>query len=204
MTATSEVRRSTRSGAIGLVGAAVNGAFGFVLTTVIVRTFGADGSGALFSVIGLVTIVGAVCCLGADTGLMWAMPRRRPARRRRGRCCRWRCCRRSGLSLLVAVVGLARGRPDLRGRCSTTPGGVALIRLAFAGVPVIVASTVLLAAVRATRPVAAYVGVQFLFVPIARPVLMIAAVLAGGGVLLGFAGWLLPFAAALIIALPDR
>src|SRR3712207_9416717 len=79
-TTTDEVRRSTRSGAVGLVGAAVNGAFGFVLTTVIVRTFGADGSGALFSVIGLVTIVGAVCCLGADTGLMWALPRRRAAR----------------------------------------------------------------------------------------------------------------------------
>src|SRR6185295_3783949 len=81
-TAAPEVRRSTRNGAVGLAGAAVNGAFGFVLTTVITRTFGAEGSGSLFTVIGLVTILGAVCCLGADTGLMWALPRR-PAEARR-------------------------------------------------------------------------------------------------------------------------
>ena len=68
MTATSvEVRRSTRSGAIGLLGAAVNGACGFVLAAVVVRVFGAHGSGAFFSVIGLISIVGPLCCLGADT-----------------------------------------------------------------------------------------------------------------------------------------
>ncbi|GAA2541825.1 hypothetical protein GCM10010435_06700 [Winogradskya consettensis] len=197
MTATSEVRQSTRSGAIGLIGAAVNGAFGFVLTTVIVRTFGADGSGALFSVIGLVTIVGAVCCLGADTGLMWAIPR---SPQKSEALLPVALLPTVGLSVAVAVVGLAAAGPISRALLDDG-GGVGLIRLAFVGVPVIVASTVLLAAVRATRPVAVYVGVQFLFVPIVRPVLMIAAVLAGGGVLLGFAGWLLPIAAALIIAI---
>jgi len=197
----SEARRSTRSGAIGLVGAAVNGAFGFVLTTVIVRTFGADGSGALFSVIGLVTIVGAVCCLGADTALMWALPRRRlGADGDAARMLPPAVLPTLGLAIVVAVAGFAAAGPISRALLDD-PDGAALIRLAFAGVPLIVASTVLLAAVRATRPVAAYVGVQFLLVPIARPVLVIAAVLAGGGVVLGFGGWLLPVAAALLIAL---
>lgn len=196
-----EVRRSTRSGAIGLVGAAVNGAFGFLLTIVIVRAFGAGGSGALFTVIGLVSIVGPLCCLGADTALMWAIPRRTagPAGDA-ARLLPLAVLPTAGLALLVAVAGIAAAGPISRVLLDE-PGGVALIRLAFAGVPLFVAATVLLAAVRATRSVTAYVGVQFLLVPIARPALMIVAVLAGGGVLLGFGGWLLPLAAALILAL---
>lgn len=190
-----EVRRSTRSGAIGLAGAAVNGAFGFVLTTVIVRTFGADGSGALFTVIGLISILGAVCCLGADTGLMWAIPRR--DRAAAGRLIPVALVPPVALALLVCGLGFAYAGPIGRMLLDTAEA-TALIRLAFAGVPVIVAATVLLAAVRATRSVTAYVAVQFLFVPIARPVLMIAL---GGGLLLGFTTWLIPMAVALLIAL---
>jgi O-antigen/teichoic acid export membrane protein len=280
-----ELRRSTKSGAIGLVGAAVNGAFGFVLTTVIVRTFGADGSGALFTAIGIISIVGVICCLGADTALMWAIPRNAPtppstpprnaptppSTPPRGAASSSSAPRRSaaaslsvpqdgavtlpsgdrqlavagrgavasegesgasegvgagdgaergaegagrdaarlltlavlptlGLSLVVAVVGFL-GAGSLARVLLDEPDGAGLVRLTFAAVPVFVVSTVLLAAVRATRPVSAYVGVQFLLVPIARPVLVIAAMLAGGGVLLGFAGWLLPLLLALIVAL---
>lgn len=179
---------------IGLAGAAVNGAFGFVLTTVIVRTFGADGSGALFTVIGLVSILGAVCCLGADTGLMWAIPR---APDRAGRLIPVAVLPPLGLALLAGAAGFAAAGPIGRALLDS-PEATGLVRLAFAGVPVIVAATILLAGVRATRPVGAYVGVQFLLVPIARPVLMIAL---GGGLLLGFTAWLVPLAVALLIAL---
>jgi O-antigen/teichoic acid export membrane protein len=180
---TAELRRSSRSGAIGLLGAAVNGAFGFVLTTVIVRTFGAAGSGELFSVVGLVTIAGAVCCLGADTALMWALPRR-PADI--DRLLPVALLPTVAASLVVGAVGFVE---------------FASLRWAFAGIPVIVASTVLLAAVRATRPIGAYVAVQLVFVPVARPLLMAGAVALGGGVLIGFAAWLLPLAVAAAIAL---
>jgi len=195
MTAT-ELRRTSRSGALGLGGAVVNGAFGFVLTTVILRTFGSAGSGALFSVIALVTIAGAVCCLGADTGLMWALGRR-PAER--GRLVPVALLPTLTLSVSVCLAGLLYAAPI--GRALLDGSSTALIRLAFAGVPVIVVSTILLAAVRATRPVGAYVAVQLVFVPVVRPVLMIGAVAAGGGVLLGFAGWLLPLAVAAVLAL---
>jgi O-antigen/teichoic acid export membrane protein len=166
-----------------------------VLTTVIVRTFGADGSGALFTVVGLVSILGAVCCLGADTGLMWAIPRR--DRDAAGGLVPVALLPPLGLALLVCGLGFACAGPIGR-TLLDTPDSTALIRLAFAGVPIIVAVTVLLAGVRATRPVTAYVAVQFLFVPIARPVLMIAL---GGGLLLGFTAWLIPLAVALLIAL---
>ncbi len=198
MTATSEVRRSARSGAIGLVGAAVNGAFGFVLTVVVTRAFGVDGSGALFTVIGLVSIVGAVCCLGADTALMWAVPRRPGGES--GRLLPVAVLPTLGSALVVAVAGVLLAEPVSR-LLLDSAAGAGLIRLAFAGVPVIVAATVLLAAVRASRPVGAYVLVQFVLVPVTRPLLMLAAVAAGGGVLLGFGGWLLPMGVAVVAGL---
>jgi len=193
---TTELRRSTRGGAIALLGAAVNGAFGFVLTTVILRTFTPAGSGALFSVIGLVTIAGAVCCAGADTALIWALPRR-PGET--GRLLRVALLPTVALSLVVCLVGVACAAPIARALLDEE-SSAGLIRLAFVGVPVVVISTVLLAAVRATRPVGTYVAVQLVFVPIARPALMIGAVVAGGGVLLGLAGWLLPLAVAALLA----
>jgi len=194
---TTELRRSTRGGAIALLGAAVNGAFGFVLTTVILRTFSPVDSGALFSVIGLVSIAGAVCCAGADTALIWALPRR-PGET--GRLLRVALLPTAALSLVVCLVGVGYAGPIARALLDDE-SPARLIRLAFVGVPVVVVATVLLAAVRATRPVGAYVAVQLVFVPVARPALMIGAVVAGGGVLLGLASWLLPLAVAALLAL---
>ncbi|MEV1160263.1 lipopolysaccharide biosynthesis protein, partial [Micromonospora chokoriensis] len=71
-----ETRRSARSGVAGLLGAATSGLFGFVLAVVITRGYGTTGAGAFFAAIGVVTVATAVCTLGAETGLMWALPRR--------------------------------------------------------------------------------------------------------------------------------
>ncbi|AGL19982.1 lipopolysaccharide biosynthesis protein [Actinoplanes sp. N902-109] len=198
MTAT-EVRRSTRNGMIGLAGAAVNGAFGFVLTTVIVRTFGPADSGALFSAVGLVSILGPLCCLGADTGLMWALPRRRQSGRDQAALLPLAFLPTVGAATLVAVAGWIAA-PWLAGVLMRGAGDVTLVRLALVGVPVFVAATVLLAAVRATRPVSAYVGLQLVGVPIARPLVIGAAVALGGSVVAGFAGWLFPLLISGIVA----
>src|ERR1700759_466706 len=69
-------RHGARSSLVGLGGAAVSGLFGFVLAVVLARGFGAAGSGHIFTAIGLLTVASAVCCLGAATGLVWALPRR--------------------------------------------------------------------------------------------------------------------------------
>jgi O-antigen/teichoic acid export membrane protein len=191
VTVTTEVRHGGRSGAIGVVGAAISGAFGFVLTAVLTRGYGADGAGALFTVIGLVSIAGAVCCLGADTALMWAIPRTSDARR----LVSVAVLPTLGFAVLVSAAGFLVADPLASALDLPGPG---LLRLAFAGLPVIVVATVLLAAVRATRPVSTNVGVQMILVPVLRPVLLI---LAGGGLLLGFGAWLLPMALALLIAL---
>ncbi|MCM0674746.1 lipopolysaccharide biosynthesis protein, partial [Micromonospora phytophila] len=79
--------------------------------------------------------------------------------------------------------------------------GAALLAVSFAAVPVVVAMTLLLAALRCVRSIRAYVGVQFLLLPVARPALVGAAVLAGGGLLAGMTGWLIPAALALLVCL---
>ncbi|MEV0325474.1 lipopolysaccharide biosynthesis protein [Micromonospora echinospora] len=195
-----EVRRGTRNGAVGLVGAAVNGLLGFVLTLVIVRGFGPTGSGAIFTAIGVVTIVGVLCCAGADTALVWALPRRRLGSR--GDAARLLPVALVPTllgSTVVAVVGLALVGP-LAPVLFDGPGGdgPALLRLAFVTLPLTVAMTMLVAAVRAVRPVTAVVVVQYVLVPLARPLLVAAAVVGGAGVVLGFGGWLLPAALAVL------
>jgi O-antigen/teichoic acid export membrane protein len=196
-----EARRSTRSGAVGLLGAVVNGACGFVLTAVIVRVYGPAEAGAFFAVVGLVTIVGSLCCLGTDSGLVWALPRRTLG-------ATGDAARLLPLALLpTAVLALAVGAAGAIGAPALAtalldggPGGTTLIRLAFVGLPVVVVATILLAGVRATRPVSSYVVLNLVAVPIARPLLIGAAALAGWSVVPGFAGWLLPLAAAAVAA----
>jgi O-antigen/teichoic acid export membrane protein len=105
------------------------------------------------------------------------------------------------LAAAVAAVGVAVAAPmapHLLDRAGAS--GPALIRLAFAAVPVTVAMTVLLAAVRAARPISAYVAVQFLLVPVSRPALVGSAVGVGGGVVLGFGGWMAPLLAGAVVS----
>ncbi|MBW4706076.1 MULTISPECIES: lipopolysaccharide biosynthesis protein [unclassified Micromonospora] len=195
-----EVRRSARSGAVGLVGAAVNGALGFLLTVVIVRGFGTDGSGALFTAIGVVSILGAICCAGADTALVWALPRRRTGVD--GDAARLLPVALLPVLLLTGVVATvgAFTADRLAPVFFERSDGPTLLRLAFLALPVTVAMTVLLAAVRAVRPVTAVIGIQYVLVPLARPVLLLATVATGAGVAVGFGGWLLPVALAVVAA----
>lgn len=195
-----ELRHSARAGLVGLAGAVVNGVAGFVLTTVIVRSFGPAGSGELFTAIGLVCIVGAVCCLGADTGLVRALSRGRPGSPDASGLLAVAVIPPMLVAVLVAGAGAASAGllgPLLLDRADADAR--ALLSLAFAAVPVTVATTVLLAALRAARPIGWYVAVQSLLVGVGRPVLVGAAVAAGGGVLSGFGGWLLPAALAAVV-----
>ena len=198
-----ETRRSARSGVAGLLGAATSGLFGFVLAVVITRGYGPAGAGAFFAAIGVVTVATAVCTLGAETGLMWALPRRRVgARRDAARVLPVALIPPLLAGLLVAGAG-ALAADALAPRLLRGSGddGGALLTVTFAAVPVVVAMTLLLAALRCVRPIRAYVGVQFLLLPVARPALVGAAALAGGGLLAGMTGWLVPAALALLVCL---
>ncbi|MEV4812496.1 lipopolysaccharide biosynthesis protein [Micromonospora avicenniae] len=198
-----EARQSARSGAAGLIGAATSGLFGFVLAVVITRGYGTVGSGAFFAAIGVVTVATAVCTLGAETGLMWALPRRRVGvRGDAARVLPVALIPPLAVAVLVAGVGVATAgtlAPRLLGGSGVA--GPPLLAVTFAAVPVVVGMTLLLAALRCVRPIRAYVGVQFLLLPVARPVLVGAAALAGGGLVAGMGGWLVPAALALLVCL---
>lgn len=204
MTAVATARRTDRGSLVGLAGAAVNGALGFALTAVVLGGLGAAGAGEVFTAIAIVSIVGSVCCAGADTALIWAVPKREPAHA--GRLLPVALAPGLGAALLVAGVGVAFAEP-LAGVLSAGSDSVPLLRLAFAAVPIVVAATVLLAAVRATRPTRDFIVVQSVGLPLARVALVAAAAslgggaaLLGGGAVAAFTGWLLPAAAVVAVA----
>lgn len=196
-----ETRRSARSGAIGLAGAAVSGLFGFVLAVVITRGYGPAGAGAFFAAVGLLTVVTAICTLGAETGLLWALPRRRTGVA--GDAARVLPVALAPPLLLAAgtaVVGVLVA-PTLATAMfdEATADTVRLVRLCAVGLPVLVAAGLLLAAVRGVRPIGAYVAVQFFLLPIGRPLLVGVAAAAGATVLFGLAGWLVPALVAVAV-----
>ncbi len=208
-----ERRTGARSGLIGLAGAAVSGLFGFLLAVVVARGFGSTGAGAIFTAIGLLTVVSAVCCLGADTGLVWALPRRLHGRPPAGAPEPAAPAPAGGLvtvalappllaGLLVSAAGLLL-TDALAGALLPAAGasGPRLLTVALVAVPVTVAMTILLSAVRAGRSIASYAAVQFVLLPVGRPVLVGAVALASGGVVLAMAGWVLPVLVAVAACL---
>ena len=72
-----QVRSVARNGALGVMGAAGGAGLGFLLTFVVARVLGTAGSGAFFGSVALVTILTSLGALGADTGILWALPRNR-------------------------------------------------------------------------------------------------------------------------------
>ncbi|NJP33831.1 lipopolysaccharide biosynthesis protein [Micromonospora thermarum] len=198
-----EIQRSARSGVAGLAGAAANGLFGFVLAVVITRGFGTAGSGLLFAAIGVVTVAAALCTLGAETGLIWTLPRRRMGPRGdAARVLPVALLPPLAAGLVVGAVGMVASdalAPRLLDD-SRTDGG-ALLAMTFAAVPVVVLMTLLLAALRCARSIRAYVLVQSILLPVARPLLVGAAVLVGGGLLAGMAAWLVPAGIVVLVCL---
>lgn len=195
MSATTLHRRdTTRNSLVGLGGAAVSGLFGFLLAVVLARGFGPAGSGAVFAAVGLLTVVSAVSCLGADTGLIWALPRR-PANP--GGLLSVALLPPLAAALALAAAGLLLIRP----LAATFHLGPGLVTVALIAVPLTVVMTILLSAVRASRPIAAYAAVQFGLLPVGRPILVGAVALASGGVVAALAGWVLPAVAAVAACL---
>jgi O-antigen/teichoic acid export membrane protein len=199
-----ERRHGARNGLVGLAGAAVSGVFGFLLAVVLARGFGTAGSGAIFTAIGLLTVVSAVCCLGADTGLVWALPRRLDGRPLNGSAGPVDPGPPGGLvtvalvppllaALLVTGAGMVLAE-RLGHALLPTAGatGSRLLGVALIAVPVTVAMTILLSAVRAARPIRSYAAIQFVLLPVGRPVLVGTVAVVSGGVVPAMAGWALP------------
>ncbi|MEV6815687.1 lipopolysaccharide biosynthesis protein [Micromonospora sp. NPDC051296] len=200
--AAAEARHSARTGMAGLLGAATNGLLGFVLAVVITRGYGTAGSGVFFAAIGVVTVAAAVCTLGAETGLIWTLPRRRAgASGDAARILPVALIPPVAAALVVAAVGVVVAEPLASRLLDAPDDGALVIALSFAAVPLVVGMTLLLAALRCVRPIRAYLAVQSVLLPLARPALVGVAVLAGWGLVAGLTGWLVPAALALLVCL---
>ena len=69
-----DAKRLGRRASVGIIGAAVNGLFTFVLVIVVTRGLGAEGSGVFFVAVAVMTILAGISGLGADTGLIFTVP----------------------------------------------------------------------------------------------------------------------------------
>lgn len=194
-----------RGGALALAGTIVAALFGFLLTVVVSRGLRASGAGVFFEALALFTILASVCTIGADSGLVRAIPRYRALHRIHDLRC----------TLIVAATPVAMVSSAVAvGIWLAAPGiayvlfdgahqaeGVAYLRI-FAPFLVLAAvgGVVLQGGTRGFGSLRPYVVLQQVFLPVSRPLLVLAAIGAGlGGVGVALA-WAAPIAVCYPIA----
>jgi O-antigen/teichoic acid export membrane protein len=181
-----EGRRSLAAASgLSFAGAAFSALFGFLLTVVLGRSFGAAGAGAVLQGAGAFTIALGVAKLGLDTTAVWLLPR---SRREDPGAVRGtvRGLLVVGLAAGLVVAGvLAVASPLLFG----DPDVARTVRSAMWFLPAAVVTTVALAATRGLGGVGAYVLLNQVAVPGLRPVLVLAVGALGGGALAATVTW---------------
>ncbi|MCD0447815.1 polysaccharide biosynthesis C-terminal domain-containing protein [Actinocorallia sp. API 0066] len=198
------LRETARGGMVGLLGAVVGAAGGFALTVVVARALGPETTGVFFIVVALVTIVGEITELGADTGLV----RMAAAERALGRTGALRHLLRTALvpvaivSVLAAAVLALLVEPLLP---VLFDGGLDEAELfLYLGVPAVAVwalRTVALAGTRGLGSVASFALVNNVALPAARPLLVLACLVLGLPAWTVMASWTLPAVAAAGVAL---
>lgn len=81
-TRSGDLRRLARGSSLNLAGSTVSAVVNLVLPIIVTRRLSADETGAFFTVTALVTILVSVGTLGADTGVLWSLPRAKALDRR--------------------------------------------------------------------------------------------------------------------------
>lgn len=189
----------TSGAALSLVGSITGAALGFALTVVLARGLGDAGTGIVLQVLGLVTIAAVAGKLGLDSAALWQVPRLlldRPGSV--GALLRlllgWTL-----LGGLLAGAGvwawsLAAVGEEVGSATRAVAWAVPLLSLALVG----------LAVVRALGSLSTYVVLGNLVLPGLRPLLVVAAIAAGGGVVAATRAWalaLVPVVLALVLVL---
>lgn len=170
-----------------VAGAGVSGVLGLLLVVVVTHGLDVADAGRVLTGVAVLTVVTAGCCLGVDTGLIWLLPRTPDAGSRR-------VAVRSGvrralfMAVLTAALVAACAKP-LAALLFPGPHGFALTLVTAVAVPALVASTVLVAAVRGLDRLPAYLVLQFGALPAGRVLGAGLAVTAGGAAASTLAGW---------------
>lgn len=193
-----EIAGVARGGAISFVGAAFAALGGFVLTIVVTRGIGAEGAGVVFQAIAVFTIAFNVAKLGADTGLLWQLPRLAAsglAHESR------RAVRAALVPVAIASAAAAAVVYAASGMIAGDEASYANALRAMAPFLLVAAPmVVLLAATRGFGDVVPFTVVNNLALPALRPLLAGVAMLAGGGVIAVVYAWSAPLCVGLAIA----
>jgi O-antigen/teichoic acid export membrane protein len=201
-----DLASAARSGTLGLIGAVVSALGGFALTVTVARTLGSTGAGLFFSTLAIFSIAAGVTTFGADTGLVRQLSRLVALNRLND-------LRRTVVVGLVPVVGLSllvTGLlvllaeqvldvvldQDASDAAQTRTSYLWFVGLLTTGA----AFTVVIQATRGLGSVRSYVGLQNVFLPVVRPLLVVAVMTLGSATWLPAAAWTLPLVPALVLA----
>jgi O-antigen/teichoic acid export membrane protein len=182
----------------GLIASAV---LGFAVVLTVTRGLGPRGAGMFFQSVALFSILAAVGDLGASTGVVRTIPRFRALGRTadiRGtvRVALWPPV--AGAACMAAVVAVAA--PALASLMGLDPGqGSAFLRALAPFLPLVAASTVLLAVIRAYGRMSHFAVLEHVVKPGLRPALILAVLASGLGITAALVAWAVP---AAIIVVP--
>jgi O-antigen/teichoic acid export membrane protein len=199
-----ELAGIARGGLISLGGSVIAAVAGLVMVVVVGRTLGTSGAGLFFQTVAVVLILANVCELGADTGLVRALPRLRALHHARDiRPTILAGVAPSVLASAAAALGLWFAAPwlaDLLYDAETVAAGTSALRVAAPFLLVAAPMVVVLAATRGLGSVVPVTAVSSVAIPVLRTVLLVV-----GATLFGTAGavlgWALPLAGGLVVAL---
>jgi O-antigen/teichoic acid export membrane protein len=200
-----DLRVVARGGVITFAGYVSSSLLGFVLVVIVSRGLGAEGAGMFFEAVALFTILTSVTALGADTGLLRAVPWYRT--RERVVDIRRTLVVALGPVLLISTLlggvafAFAPQLVEVFMRGARQHEGVAFIRVLLPFLPLAAASAVALAATRGFSTVMPFVVVEQIGKPLARPLLILVAIAAGLGSTAIAIAWAAPVAAGFTVAL---
>lgn len=197
-----QLSRIARSGTVNVAGAALASILNFLTVVLITKAFDQQTAGMLFSATSVFLILLGAAVLGADSGLARFISLLEATGRSRDiysfiRVARWSV---GGAAVILAAIGilLAGWLAPLIG-LSGSEGPQVLMVLA-AALPLAALGDLSLAGTRAFGTVRSTVLVEKLLRPTLQPLLVMAAWLAGGGILLLTVSWVIPYALAALVS----
>ena len=201
---TTELVAAARNGTIGFAGSVVAALAGLLLNVIVGRSLGPAASGTFFVVVAVITVATTAGKMGADTGLVWALPRARVLSRfgdfhQTINIAVIPAAVISGLLAIGCYVGatpLARALVD-NGSADQTAD---LLRIAAPFILCAGPALVLIGGLRGAGGIGAYVVVQNFALAGLRTLLVAVAVLAGTGLLGAMWAWCSPFLVVLVLA----
>lgn len=178
-----ELRAAARGGALTLVGSGLSAGLGFLFSLLLARLLGAHDSGVVLQAIAGFTIAMSIGRLGTDTCAVWILPPMVTAEPRRVR---------STTALLLGIAVVASGLLALGwwiyqagGDEPSSSGRAAVASAMSATAPFLPAAAVMVVALAATRAFGGVIPFNLItnvLTPGLRVILVVVAVLAGGGV----------------------